>query len=152
MPDNTPPPADTPMPAPAHPPRRRPPPTPSINQVVWNQDDSLLLVAVSDGSIRVWGASSGEVVHLLKEHQQMVRRTRSWMDGWMDGWLHTWLCSASACASVGAWGLLAAVAVARSVLSGCADVHSTNTPIQEVSACRLPLPASLLHAALCTAS
>jgi hypothetical protein len=40
--------------------------------VVWCQDDSLLLVAVSDGSLRVWDPSSGEVVHVLKEHQQMV--------------------------------------------------------------------------------
>jgi WD40 repeat protein len=44
--------------------------------VVWTRDDALLAVAVTDGSLRVWDAASGEVVHVLREHAQMVRSGR----------------------------------------------------------------------------
>lgn len=42
-------------------------------QVVWTHDDSRLVAAVSDNTIRVWNAASGALIHLLKEHTQQVQ-------------------------------------------------------------------------------
>lgn len=48
--------------------RRRPLQQPSINQVLWTCDDTQTVAAVSDGTIRVWNASSGTLVHILRAH------------------------------------------------------------------------------------
>ncbi|GFR48989.1 hypothetical protein Agub_g11008, partial [Astrephomene gubernaculifera] len=48
--------------------KRRPPPRPAINQVAWNLDDSRVVAAVTDNSVRVWDARSGEPTHTLLEH------------------------------------------------------------------------------------
>ncbi|KAK9829398.1 hypothetical protein WJX72_005590 [[Myrmecia] bisecta] len=52
--------------------RKRAPPTPSINQVAWSTDDSKILAAVTDHSIWVWDAFSGEVSQRLVGHAASV--------------------------------------------------------------------------------
>ncbi|GIM13074.1 hypothetical protein Vretimale_16295, partial [Volvox reticuliferus] len=48
--------------------KRKPPPHPAINQVAWNLDDSRMVAAVTDNSVRVWDTASGTSTHILLEH------------------------------------------------------------------------------------
>ncbi|KAK9915369.1 hypothetical protein WJX75_008121 [Coccomyxa subellipsoidea] len=48
--------------------RRRAPPTNSINQVAWTRDDSMILAALTDDSVRVWDAWSGQLLQRLEGH------------------------------------------------------------------------------------
>lgn len=43
-----------------------------VTMVSWNMDDSLVITAVSDFSIKVWNSHTGKLVHILKAHEDEI--------------------------------------------------------------------------------
>lgn len=43
-----------------------------VTMVCWNVDDSLVMTAVSDFSVKVWDANNGKLLHVLQSHQDEV--------------------------------------------------------------------------------
>ncbi|KAL3881699.1 hypothetical protein ACJMK2_028102 [Sinanodonta woodiana] len=43
-----------------------------VTMVGWNMDDKLVVTAVNDLSLRVWDASNGKLLHILKAHEDEV--------------------------------------------------------------------------------
>nr|XP_022292305.1 bromodomain and WD repeat-containing protein 3-like isoform X1 [Crassostrea virginica] len=43
-----------------------------VTMVSWNMDDSLVITAVSDFSIKVWNSHTGNLVHILKAHEDEI--------------------------------------------------------------------------------
>eukprot|EP00884_Botryococcus_braunii_P018016 jgi/Botrbrau1/4899/Bobra.118_1s0013.1 len=52
--------------------RRKAIPSPSVNQVAWNNDGSKILAAITDNTLRVWDSKTGQQLHMLKVHTAPV--------------------------------------------------------------------------------